>query len=220
VRRFLKNNSLSLTLIILFVIFLIGHSIAGFKHYNEEQKTHMQPEVTYSEFVRSGEFIETVFENWESEFLQMAAYVILTIFLRQKGSAESKKLNGEEETDRHAKKTKDASAPWPVRARGVALSLYKNSLSIALILLFLLSMFLHAFGGSRATCEENIQHGQVECQNVMGYMSTSKFWYESFQNWQSEFLAVFAIVVLSIFLRQHGSPESKSVSAPHSETGS
>jgi hypothetical protein len=220
VRRFLQNNSLGIVLFILFIIFLIGQSVAGFQHYNDEQETHDQPEVTYSQFIQSGEFIETVFENWESEFLQMGAYVFLTVFLRQKGSAESRKLKGEEESDRKPKKSESTDAPWPVKARGIALTLYKNSLSIAFILLFLVSMFLHAFGGARSTCEEDITHDQKSCPTTIGYMSTSKFWYESFQNWQSEFLAVFSIVMLTIFLRQQGSPESKPVNSPHAETGS
>lgn len=218
-KQFLRNNSLSLVLGILFVAFLVGQSVTGFRQYNEEQQTHGQPEVAYAEFLKSGEFVETVFENWESEFLQMGAYVLFTVYLRQKGSAESKKLRGEEESDRTPKKTADANAPWPVRRGGATLWLYKNSLSLAFLLLFLMSFWLHAYGGARATCEENWQHGQNECQSVIGYVGTSKFWYESLQNWQSEFLAVFAIVTLSIFLRQQGSPESKPVNSPHSETG-
>jgi hypothetical protein len=219
-RRFLKNNSLSLILFALFAVFLVGQSITGFRHYNEEQQTHQQPEVVYSEFLKSGEFIETVFENWESEFLQMGAYILLTVFLRQKASAESKKLQGDEENDRKPKKSVAADAPWPVKRGGWISKVYENSLSLAFIILFLLSFWLHAYGGSRATCEENLTHKEQECQSTVQYIGTSKFWYESFQNWQSEFLAVFAIVVLTIFLRQRGSPESKPVNSSHNETGS
>lgn len=219
-KRFLQNNSLSLILLVLFIIFLLGQSVTGLRHYNEEQQTHGQPEIIYSEFVRSGEFIETVFENWESEFLQMGAYVLFTVFLRQKGSAESKKLQGKEENDRKPQKSASKDAPWAVRYGGWVSKLYENSLSLAFVVLFLISFWLHAYGGSRTTCEENLAHGQVECQSVAGYIGTSKFWYESFQNWQSEFLAVFAIAVLTIFLRQRGSPESKPVNTPHFETGS
>lgn len=217
--RWLKNNSLSLVLFLLFLIFLVGHSVAGTRHYNEEQTAHGQPEVTYAEYVKSGEFVESVFENWESEFLQMGSYVLLTAFLFQKGSAESKKLNGKDSYDRKPHKTANANAPWPVRRGGVILKLYENSLSIAFLLLFLMSFWLHAAGGSAAACEENFEHAQSECPSVIEYMSTSKFWYESFQNWQSEYLAVFAIVVLSVYLRQKGSPESKPVNSPHGETG-
>ena len=219
--NWLKSNSLSLVLLGFFLLFLIGHSVAGQRYYNNEQASHGQPAVTYAEFVKSGEFVETVFENWESEFLQMGSFVLLTIFLRQKGSAESKKLLGEEENDRKPRsKSKAADAPGPVRRGGLTLKLYESSLSIALIVLFLLTFWLHAAGGAAATCEDNKVHGEADCPSTSQYISTSKFWYESFQNWQSEFLAVFSIVVLSIFLRQKGSPESKPVNSPHYQTGS
>jgi hypothetical protein len=217
--NWLKSNSLGLILFGLFLLFLIGHSVAGVRHYNNEQVSHGQPEVTYAEFVKSGEFIETVFENWESEFLQMGSYVLLTVFLRQKGSAESKKLNGKEESDRKPSKTKSNDAPWPVRRGGIFLRVYEHSLSIAFALLFLMSFWLHAAGGASATCEENQVHNEPDCPSISQYISSSKFWYESFQNWQSEYLAVFSIVVFSVYLRQKGSPESKPVSSPYTETG-
>lgn len=217
-RRFLNNNSLSLVVFVLFLIFLAGQSITGLKQYNEEQEMHSQPTIGYTEYLGSGDFIESVFENWESEFLQMGAYVLLTVYLRQKGSAESKKLEGEEETDRDPQKTASKDAPWPVRKGGVALMLYRNSLSLAFLALFVMSLLLHAYGGARLASEEALSHGEQGYSTIQ-FMGTSEFWYQSFQNWQSEFLAVFAIVVLSIFLRQHGSPESKPVSAPHAETG-
>lgn len=217
--KWLKNNSLSLVLFILFLLFLIGHSVAGVHHYNNEQVSHWQPEVTYAEFVKSGEFIESVFENWESEFLQMGSYVLLTVFLYQKGSAESKKLIGQEPSDAKPHKSANKDAPWAVRTGGWKLTLYENSLSIAFILLFLMSFWLHAAGGASAACEENQVHAEPDCPSISEYISSSKFWYESFQNWQSEYLAVFAIVILSVYLRQKGSPESKPVNSPYAETG-
>ncbi|HTE57482.1 MAG TPA: DUF6766 family protein [Verrucomicrobiae bacterium] len=215
--RWLKEHSLSLVVFGLFAVFLVGHSIAGFRHYNEQQQIHSQPEVTYAEYVTSGDFVESVFENWESEFLQMGMYVFLTAFLYQKGSAESKKPYGKEAFDAEPRASK--YAPWPVKRGGWVLKLYENSLSIILLLMFLLSFWLHAAGGARATCEEDQVHGQTDCHTTTQYMHTSKFWYESFQNWQSEFLAVGALVVLSIYFRQKGSPESKPVNTPHNKTG-
>lgn len=219
-KRFLRNNGLGIVALVLFLLFLGGHSLAGYRYYNDEQASHGQTEVTYAEFVRSGEFVESVFENWESEFLQMGSFVLLTVFLRQKGSPESKKLEGKETVDQNPRNTNNRDAPWPVRYGGWARAIYGNSLSIAFILLFLLSFWLHAYGGSRATCDENIAHGDTDCPSVMQYAGTSKFWYESLQNWQSEYLAVFSIVVLGIFLRQYGSPESKPINTPHHQTGS
>ena len=161
-----------------------------------------------------------MFENWESEFLQMAFYVVLTVFLYQKGSAESKKHDGGDavEEDPLAHRD-DPGVPAPVRAGGWRLTLYKNSLSLAFVLLFLVSFVGHAIAGSRKYAEEQRQHGSTGTVTVAAYMGSARFWYESFQNWQSEFLAVLAIVLLSISLRQWGSPESKPVHASHDDTG-
>lgn len=216
-----KNNNLSIVMFSLFLLTLVGHSVAGWKTYNEEQKQHEEPEIGYTEFLRTSEFGETVFENWESEFLQMGFYVILTVFLFQKGSAESKKHDGKEEIDEDPEQHRlDPDAPGPVKKGGWRLSLYKNSLSLAFLALFLASFVGHAAAGARKHNEEAREHGSAEQVTTLGYMTTPQFWYESLQNWQSEFLAVLAIVVLSIWLRQWGSPESKPVHASHSDTGS
>lgn len=218
-KRWLKNNSLSIVMFGAFFAILLGQSFVGLRNYNSQQQEHNQPEVGYIEYVASGDFVESVFENWESEFLQMGAFVILTVFLRQKGSPESKKLEGEEPEDAQPKRTSNKNAPWPVRKGGVVLKVYEHSLSIAFLLLFILSFSLHAYGGARATCLENTTHLQSDCQGIIEYIGTSKFWFESLQNWQSEFLAVGAIVYLAIYLREKGSPESKPVSTPHHEHG-
>lgn len=210
-----KNNNLSIVLFACFALCLLGHAYAGWKAYNDDEQQHGESAVTFSEFVRSSEFGETVFENWESEFLQMAAYVILTVFLFQKGSAESKKQDGSDEVDDDPELHRnDPEAPGPVKKGGWRLTLYKSSLSLALVALFLFSFIGHAAAGARRLNEE-----RNTTLSPLEYMTTPQFWYESFQNWQSEFLAVLAIVVLSIRLRQWGSPESKPVHAPHGETG-
>jgi hypothetical protein len=146
----------------------------------------------------------------------MGLYVLLTVWLRQKGSSESKKLGEEEEVDREPHP--HPGAPWPVQAGGLWLTLYKNSLTIAFFTLFLVSFMLHALGGTEVYNLEQQQSGEPAV-TVMGYIATSRFWFESFQNWQSEFVSILSIVVLSIFLRQKGSPESKPVDAPMDETG-
>ncbi len=220
IARAVRENCLSIALFAVFVLTLVGQSIAGQREYLEQQQEHGQPRIGYADYLSTGHFIEAVFENWESEFLQMAAFVLFTIFLRQKGSAESKKLEEEEKVDADPKKTRrKKNAPWPVRQGGLALTLYENSLSIALFLLFLLSFALHAIGGASEYNEEQQVHGG-HALTVVEYVSTSRFWFESFQNWQSEFMSVGALVVLSIFLRQKGSPQSKPVDSPHGETGS
>jgi hypothetical protein len=217
--RFFRNNGLSIVMLALFLFSLLGQSIAGFYEYNQDQEAHRQPTVSYAEYHTTGHFVEAVFENWESEFLQMASYVLLTAYLFQRGSAESKDPDGGNAADEDPAQSKHKKdAPWPVRRGGLALKLYQNSLFAVLFLLFLMSFALHAAGGAKEYNEEQQAHGAPVVSTVE-YVGTSRFWFESFQNWQSEFLSVAAIVLLSIWLRQQGSHESKPVAAPHSQTG-
>ena len=218
-RRALRENGLSIVLLSLFLLFWLGQSVAGHRDYNSDQQEHNQPEVGYGRYLGSAHFWEATAENWESEFFQMFGYVILTAFLFQKGSSESKKLNEPEPVDRDPRKSKRKNTPWPVRRGGFVLKLYENSLSLAFLLFFLVSISMHALAGARVYNEEQLEHGQSEQLAVLQYAGTSRFWFESFQNWQSEFLAIAAMVILSIFLRQRGSPESKPVDSPHEQTG-
>jgi hypothetical protein len=219
-RAVLRNNGLALATFALFALCMAGQTLTGHRHFNEEQREHGGASITLLEYVRSGHYLEATAENWESEFLQMAMYVVLTAMLFQKGSSESKKLGEREAVDRDPRLSRSKrDAPWPVRRGGWVLKLYEHSLSLAFLLLFLISFCLHAIGGTAAYNDEQLVHG-AERVSVLGYLGTSQFWFESFQNWQSEFLSLVAMVVLSIFLRQRGSPESKPVDAPHSQTGS
>jgi hypothetical protein len=219
-RRIFHENGLSIVLFVLFALTLVGQSFTGLNEYNEDQREHGQPEAGYAEYLSTGHFIEAVFENWESEFLQMAAFVVLTAFLYQKGSSESKDPDRIEEVDvRLRPEDVPDDAPWPVRRGGWALKLYENSLSIAFVVLFILSLLLHAVGGAEEYNQGQFEHGAAGQRiTALQYMATSRFWFESFQNWQSEFLSVFAMVVLTIFLRQRASPESKPVYESHSAT--
>ncbi len=206
--------------LVLFILTFGAQVVAGMHEYNNEQIDHGQPEVGFAQYLSTGHFMEATAENWESEFLQMAAYVLLTVALFQKGSSESKKLDEPEAVDRDPRKAKGRKdAPGPVRRGGWILRLYENSLSLAFLGLFVVSFVLHAMGGAREYTAEQLQHGG-DGVSVLQYMHTARFWFESTQNWQSEFLALLGMVVLSIFLRQRGSPESKPVDAPHSQTGS
>ena len=220
-RRFLRNNGLSLVLFgLFFFAFIVGQSVTGHVEYNQDQKEHGQPDVGFAEYLGGGHFLEATMENWESEFLQMFIFVVLTACLYQKGSAESKDPDKEEEVDRDPRQSKDKrDAPWPVRKGGFVLKLYENSLSLALFLLFALSFVLHAVGGAEVYNEDQREHGSPKRVTAVQYMGTSRFWFESFQNWQSEFLSIGVMVVFTIWLRQKGSPESKPVDAPHDQTG-
>jgi len=220
-KRFLRNNGLSLVVFgLFFSTFLFGQSLVGHRHYNNEQREHGQSTVTYLEYLGGNHFLEATMENWESEFLQMFFFIVLTVFLYQKGSAESKDPDKKEEVDRGPGKSRSKKdAPWPVRKGGWILKLYEHSLSLAFLLLFLGSFFLHAQGGAGEYNDDQKEHGSPERVTTLGYMATSRFWFESLQNWQSEFLAVGSMVALTIFLREKGSQESKPVDAPHRETG-
>jgi hypothetical protein len=213
-----RDNGLSIVLLLLFAGSFAGQIWAGWFDYNDERREHAEPPAALVEYLASGHFGEATFENWESEFLQMSAYVLLTVFLFQKGSAESKKPGGVESVDEDPREARDAAAPWPVHRGGLILKLYESSLSIAFALLFLLSFVLHATLGLSEYNAERLAHGSPAA-TLLRYATSSRFWFESFQNWQSEFLSLAAMVVLSIFLRQRGSPESKPVAAPTWETG-
>ena len=215
----LREYGLSITLLGLFFVIQVGLSLVGQRQYNHEQADHGQPTVSYLEYVRGPAFLEATMENWESEFLQMFAYVLLTAFLFQKGSAESKDPKKQEAVDRDPRQSMDVeNAPWPVRKGGIVLKLYENSLSIALFLLFAIAFVLHAVGGAKVYSQQQTAHGE-QAVTVVQYLGTAQFWFESLQNWQSEFFSIGILVLLSIFLRQKGSPESKPVDSPHSMTG-
>ncbi len=216
-KKFWRNNSLSIVFILLFLVSLTGQFFSGLEEYNKKRKEDGYGPVAVSGYFVSGHFIQATFENWESEFLQMALFVVLTISLRQKGSSESKKCEGREEVDREPDRRRK-NAPWPVRKGGLVLKIYKHSLTLALFFLFLISFLLHFYGSFKDENDQLLLKG-LPSEGWGHYLTDSRFWFESFQNWQSEFLSVFAIVILSVFLRQKGSPQSKPVDAPYAETG-
>jgi hypothetical protein len=220
VSKFLRNNGLLLTCLGLFATFFVGMIVSGAATYNNDQREHGSTEqVSILGYLQTGDFVEATFENWESEFLQMGMYVVLSVFLFQRGSAESKVVGDVAEQDAEPRRAAvEPGTPAPVRRGGLWLLLYENSLVIAFFGLFFASWALHALGGSAAYNEEQLQHGQPPL-SLWGYVGTPQFWFESMQNWQSEFIAVAALVGLSIFLRQRGSPQSKPVAAAHASTG-
>lgn len=216
-KQFLRNNGLCLCFSILFLGCWAGQIIFGLQEYNKERLEAGLNIVPLFTYLRPGHFFQATFENWESEFLQMALLVIFTIFLYQKGSSESKNITKTEEVDRVPSPLKK-DAPWPVKKGGIILKIYKHSLSIALIILFTLSLLVHFYGSLKDENEQLTWQG-LPSESVSEYLRDSRFWFESFQNWQSEFLSVFVIVLLSIYLRQIGSSQSKPVDAPHMQTG-
>jgi hypothetical protein len=215
-KRFLYENSLLLVISFLALSTIIGQAVTGWHVYNEELSSHGMATLGFGQYLTSGHFLEATFENWESEFLQMGLFVLLAVWLRQKGSAESKKLYEEEDVDRDGDPSKE-DAPWPVHRGGWVLKLYRHSLAIAFFTLFVVSLLLHAKGGATEASIEKVQHGEQPV-GMLEFMTTSDFWFQSFQNWQSEFVSIVAIIGFTIFLRQQGSPQSKPVDASNAET--
>ena len=214
--KFFRDNGLTIVLLLAALCTVAGMALTGQAVYNEELSEHSHQAVSMMSYLVSGHFLSALFENWESEFLQMSAYVMLTAFLFQRGSAESKDPD-EPETDAIPDKP-PRNAPAAIKMGGVPATLYSYSLGIALFALFILSFALHLKDSADAQSMEAALHGQPAV-GLTDHLASAQLWFESFQNWQSEFLSTAVIVVLSIFLRFKGSPESKPVAAPHSETG-
>jgi hypothetical protein len=213
-KSFLRNNGLSLALMALFLVTLVGQAWAGLMDFNSEQREHALATIGMGQYLLSGHFWQAVGENWESEFLQMAMFVVLTIFLFQKGSPESNDPDDPDDPEKLVERSSDPRAPWPVRRGGLIGRMYAHSLSAAFALLFALSFTIHVVGGHRAYVrEQHLNHQPTP--DLMEYVASGTFWFESMQNWQSEFLSLAAMVWLSKYLREHKSAESKAVASPH-----
>jgi hypothetical protein len=135
--KFVRDQGLALTMFGIFAAALIGLAFSGWSSYNQDQAEHGGPGVELGAYLATPNFGEAVFENWESEFLQMGAYVLLTAFLFSRGSAESKDPDAGEPSDADPRLAdKPKRVPWPVRRGGLVLALYEHSLTIVLFVLF------------------------------------------------------------------------------------
>ena len=217
--RFLRDNGLTIALMVAFGLCLGGMLWSGWLDENAMRLDHGLGPISLFEYGSGSTFLSALFENWESEFLQMSAYVIMTAMLFQRGSAESKDPDSANPEDADPSEHFGSQhVPWPVRAGGLWLRLYSYSLGITLLALFVASFALHWINSAAAANEEALMHGG-SAQSVLQYLGDARLWFESFQNWQSEFLSTAVLVVLSIVLRHRGSPESKAVADPHAKTG-
>jgi hypothetical protein len=225
--RAIRNHGLSLFFLALFLAALVGQAIAGHAEYNNSEVAHaqllnQQPEtLSFWRYVVSSSFGQAVMENWQSEYLQFTLFILVTVWLVQKGSPESKELHrGGTETDEEQRVGEHAgpSSPRWARARGIRLWLYSNSLVLVMSLFFFGSWFAHSVTGWSEYNADQIEHEQPPL-SWLQYIGSANFWQATLQNWQSEFLAVGSMAVLAIYLRQRGSPESKPVGAPHEATG-
>jgi hypothetical protein len=214
--NFWHRNSLTIVFVLLALASLAGQALSGWRAENAERALHELAPVALAAYLGSGGFLSAVFENWESEFLQMGLFVLLTVWLRQRGASESRPLDpAEEEPEPRVPK---AEQPWPMRVGGIWQRLYEHSLSAALLLLFAASFVLHWYHSWRLHADAQRLHGEA-ATGLLEYLGDAGFWFESFQNWQSEFLSVAVLCLLSIWLREKDSPQSKKLHARHVDTG-
>jgi hypothetical protein len=215
-KRFVRENSLSLFFLTIFLLALIGQAISGHNLYNEEALAHNGEPISLWRYLSSSSFGQAVMENWQSEYLQFALFALATVWLLQKGSPESKELDEagtesdkEQMVGRHARKD---SPPW-AKYGDLRTAVYSNSLIIVMALIFFGSWFAQSVTGMTAYNQEQHDHGDPRL-SWLSYIGSAEFWESTFQNWQSEFLAVGSFAILAVYLRQRGSPESKPVGAP------
>jgi hypothetical protein len=224
--RFVRNNGLSLFFLGLFLVVLVAQAISGHALYNDEEVAHAKllhqaPQtLSLGRYLTSSSFGQAVMENWQSEYLQFTIFILTGVWLVQKGSTESKKLDSVgRESDEEQKIGQHAQADSPkwAKAKGLRLWLFSNSLLIVMTAIWLGSWFGQSVTGWSVYNADQIQHLQPET-NWLGYIQTADFWQATLQNWQSEFLAVGSMAIFSVYLRQRGSSQSKPVGAPHHAT--
>jgi hypothetical protein len=221
-RLWLRNNSLSLFFLILFLVTVIGQSLAGHRVYNAEQLEHDSPTVSYGRYLVSSDFGEAVTENWQSEFLQFTFFILATVWFIQRGSNESKRpddLGLESDQKQLIGEHARQNSPRWAKLGGWRTWLFSNSLLLVMTTIFFASWFGQSATGWTKYNEAQRDHGESTV-SWGGYVTHADFWEDTLQNWQSEFLAVGTMAVFTIYLRQRGSPESKPVGAPHNETAS
>jgi hypothetical protein len=220
-RAFLRNNSLSLVFLGLFLAALVFQSIAGLADFNEDQVRHGDPQMSYGRYLVSSEFATAVMENWQSEYLQFTLYVLLTVWLVQRGSPESKevdKTGGESDEEQKVGEHAEPGSPRWARIGGVRRKLYENSLVIVMAAIWIGTWLAQSLTGVTEYNTDRLDHHEAPV-SWAAYLTKPDFWEKTLQNWQSEFLAVGSMAILAVYLRQRGSPESKPVGAPHHATG-
>ena len=220
-KRFLRENGLSLGFGTIFLATLVAQAFVGHADFNAGQAAHHGDPIALWRYVSSSNFGVDVLENWQSEYLQFTLYIVGTVWLLQKGSPESKALDkagGESDRDQKIGEYATADSPKWARVGGLRTRLYSNSLLLVMGTIFLLCWLGQSITGRVSYNAEQFDHQQAAV-SWMQYIATPDFWNRTLQNWQSEFLAIGSMAILSIYLRQRGSPESKPVGAPHTATG-
>jgi hypothetical protein len=219
--RFVRENSLSIFFGVLFLAALVGQLFAGLAEYNNQQVAAGLASVSLGEYATSADFATDVAENWQSEYLQFFLYVTATVWLVQRGSPESKALDHEGRESDQAQKVgvhAERDSPRLAKVGGFATAVYSRSLGLVMAAIFLGSWFAQSVAGWASYNEQLIRELQ-DPLSWFAYLTSADFWSRTLQNWQSEFLAVGSMAILSVYLRERGSPESKPVGEPHASTG-
>ena len=220
-RRFLKHNGLSIAFLVLFIAAVGGQAIAGHADFNEEQIRHGDPELSLTRYVVSADFGAAVMENWQSEFLQFTLFILLTVWLLQRGSPESKELDKaglESDEEQKVGPHAEQNSPLWAKVEGIRRTIYENSLLLVMTAIWLGTWFAQSVTGWTQYNSERLDH-HMDTLGWWHYLGRPDFWEKTLQNWQSEFLAVGTMAIFAVYLRQRGSPESKPVGAPHTATG-
>ncbi|MEU6737579.1 DUF6766 family protein [Streptosporangium sandarakinum] len=220
-KNFIKNNALSLFFLAAFLLSLVGQSFAGNADANQQRLAEGGAPLSWVSYVTSSDFTADVAENWQSEYLQFLLFILATVWLVQRGSTESKKPGeegGESDAEQKTGRYAESGSPAWAAAAGWRRSLYGNSLGLVMGAVFVLSWLGQSVSGQASYNAQQL--AQLEDPVSWGeYVVSADFWNRTLQNWQSEFLAVLSMVVLSVYLRQRGSTQSKPVGAAHDTTG-
>ena len=221
-RRFIRDHSLSLFFLVIFLAALIGQAIAGHILHNEEAMAHNEETISLWRYIRSSDFGNAVMENWQSEYLQFMLFMLATVWLIHRGSPESKEPEeAGRESDQKQKVGAHAQSDSPewAKAGGFKTAIYSNSLLIVMAIIFFGSWFAQSVTGWTEFNAQQVDHHEATL-SWLSYIGSADFWEATLENWQSEFLAVGSFAAITVYLRQRGSPESKPVGAPHHATGS
>ena len=220
-RRMWRHYGLTIAFAVLFLGSLLGQALTGVAEFNNQQVTDGLQTISVGAYLTSSSFAVDVAENWQSEYLQFLLYIYLTVWLTQKGSPESKKVDEaglESDEEQRVAEHADEDSPAWARVRGFRLAVYSRSLVLVMGIIFGLSWLAQSIAGRAAFNEEQLTQLQ-DPVSWIGYATSADFWNRTLQNWQSEFLAITSMVLFSIFLRQRGSPQSKPVGTSHQATG-
>ena len=219
IRRFVRDNALLLAFTSLFILCLAGQAISGAVLNDATRQQHGLSPLSHWRYLATGTFLQGMFANWQAAILQLGSLILLGVHLRQRGDPHSIKGGKAEKSGStqygpmrplalNKRKLPDAMPQW----------LHDNSLSIAFVVLFAVTFALHALSGAAAY---NVQRGydHLPRLSLMAFVGSAKFWFTTLQTWEAEYMAIALYILLSIFLRQKGSPESKPPEASNADTG-